>query len=59
VKEQIDLGEEEPQGYETRYCAFVDILGFSRLVEGLRDGSISFMALSPENSSGLRILRRL
>jgi hypothetical protein len=45
VKEQIDLGEEEPQGYETRYCAFVDILGFSRLVEGLRDGSISFMAL--------------
>jgi hypothetical protein len=42
---RISLTDQQPQGYETRYCAFVDILGFSRLVEGLRDGSTSFMAL--------------
>jgi hypothetical protein len=36
---------DERQGYEERYCAFVDILGFSQLVEGLRDGSTSFTSL--------------
>jgi hypothetical protein len=28
--------------YEERYCAFVDILGFSRLVTGMRGGAIHF-----------------
>jgi hypothetical protein len=28
--------------YQERYCAFVDILGFSALVGGLRDGTVQF-----------------
>jgi hypothetical protein len=31
--------------YEERYCAFVDILGFSDLVAGLRDKSTDFDAI--------------
>ncbi len=31
--------------YEPRYCAYVDILGFSQLIEDLNRGTISFEAL--------------
>ena len=31
------MGREASMTYEVRYCAFVDILGFSELIAGLRN----------------------
>jgi hypothetical protein len=35
----------EEIAYEERYCAFVDILGFSGLINRLRDGTRGHLAI--------------
>jgi len=39
------LGMSNMAGYEERYCAYVDVLGFRELIAALGDGSIQFEAI--------------
>jgi hypothetical protein len=39
-KEQQEGPIEQPEVYEQRYCAFVDILGFQGLIDQLRHGKL-------------------